>query len=218
VVILDVSATVSIALPGSIINNPQTLQLKSCLVDQIARSAAIFRINEIVIYNENSISDDCNNETFNPNEFFCRILQYLETPQYLRKALFGIHPHLKYAGILNPLDAPHHMRANEDCEYREGLVLDATSPSGDTFVDCGLSKNVLIDKSLEVGTRVTVKMKAIRGRNPPYYGGKIVSPSTPTVESGIYWGYTVRYAKSFSEVFTQSTYKVGYWLLLLYVM
>jgi predicted SPOUT superfamily RNA methylase MTH1 len=92
-------------------------------------------------------------------------IEFLNLTRYLRKALFGIHPHLKYAGILNPLDAPHHMRANEDCEYREGLVLDATSPSGDTFVDCGLSKNVLIDKSLEVGTRVTVKMKAIRGRS-----------------------------------------------------
>lgn len=40
--------------------------------------------------------------------------------------------------ILNPLDTPHHMRANESCEYREGVALNYGTKSC-TLVDCGLS-------------------------------------------------------------------------------
>ena len=40
--------------------------------------------------------------------------------------------------------------------------------------------------------------------------GTVVSPSTPRVEKGIYWGYTVRLAEKFSHVFTKSPFKGGY--------
>ena len=49
---------------------------------------------------------------------FYRILQYLECPQYLRKHFFPIHSDLKYAGVLNPTDMPHHLRATEKSLYR----------------------------------------------------------------------------------------------------
>jgi predicted SPOUT superfamily RNA methylase MTH1 len=61
-----------------------------------------------------------------PDVFFARVMQYLETPQYLRKALFPIHPDLKLAGLLNPLDAPHHLRAGTKRE-REYYSRDASS-------------------------------------------------------------------------------------------
>ena len=41
-----------------------------------------------------------------------------------------------------------------------------------------------------------------------YMTGKAVPPSAPTITSGIYWGYTVRMADSFSDVFTNSPHKV----------
>merc|ERR1712032_668996 len=37
--------------------------------------------------------------------------------------------------------------------------------------------------------------------------GKVVSPSTPREESGIYWGYTTRIAASFMDVFEGCPYK-----------
>lgn len=46
------------------------------------------------------------------------LLQYLECPQYLRKHLFPIHNSLKYAGVLNPLDAPHHLRKDDTSQFR----------------------------------------------------------------------------------------------------
>ena len=47
-----------------------------------------------------------------------RILQYLECPQYLRKHFFPIHDDLKYAGLLQPTDMPHHLRQEEESLYR----------------------------------------------------------------------------------------------------
>lgn len=57
-----------------------------------------------------------------PLRFCCPVVS--ETPQYLRKILFPMHPDLKFAGLQNPLDAPHHLRKGEKILYREGVVLE----------------------------------------------------------------------------------------------
>lgn len=36
--------------------------------------------------------------------------------------------------------------------------------------------------------------------------GSLVPPSTPTIESGLYWGYQVRLADSLAAVFSESPY------------
>lgn len=44
--------TVSLALPGSIIENSQSAELRTYLAGQIARAAAVFNIDEVVVFNE----------------------------------------------------------------------------------------------------------------------------------------------------------------------
>lgn len=63
-------------------------------------------------FNEDSVSiwERC--------QLLVKLLEYLECPQYLRKHLFPVCDDLRYAGILNPLDAPHHLRKTDDCPYR----------------------------------------------------------------------------------------------------
>lgn len=56
-----------------------------------------------------------------PSVFIVKLLQYLEAPSYLRKDMFPVNYHLKYAGLLPPLDMPHHMRKDDVSLYREGL-------------------------------------------------------------------------------------------------
>jgi hypothetical protein len=90
--------------------------------------------------------DDClssnkektSSEAFNVHEFMIRILQYCECPQYLRRQFFPMHPDLQFAGLLPPVDAPHHVRSDDRCKYREGIVLDRTAPSGKSLVNCGI--------------------------------------------------------------------------------
>lgn len=42
--------TVSIALPGNILDNAQTPELRAALAGQIARAAAIFNADEVILY------------------------------------------------------------------------------------------------------------------------------------------------------------------------
>lgn len=44
--------TLSVALPGSILNNAQSPALRSYLAGQIARACAIFCVDEIVVFDE----------------------------------------------------------------------------------------------------------------------------------------------------------------------
>ena len=63
------------------------------------------------------------------------------------------------AGVLNPLDCPHHVRADQYSPYREGVVLDKPVREGKgSFVNVGLKPEAQIDKKLQAGIRVTVQM------------------------------------------------------------
>ncbi|KAK4759179.1 hypothetical protein SAY87_022310 [Trapa incisa] len=210
--------TISIAVPGSIIDNAQSLELATRLAGQIARAATIFRIDEIVVFDNKNVqgADTSGNTTAHSEEnesgaaFLIRILHYLETPQYLRKALFPKHDKLRFVGMLPPLDAPHHLRKHEWAPYREGVTMKEKPPSFlGTLVDVGLNKSVVIDQVLEPGTRVTVAMGTERNLDSelPHL---VVSSMKPREDLGIYWGYRVRYASSISSVFNQCPYKVGY--------
>lgn len=115
--------TTSLVIPSSIVDNAQSLELKTYLVGQIAKAAALFCFNEIVILSCDRQSKMKMMADLTTTEFFVKNLEYLETPQYLRKMLFPKHAALRFASLMNPLDTPHHMRATEWCEYREGVVI-----------------------------------------------------------------------------------------------
>eukprot|EP00392_Amoebophrya_sp_AT5.2_P004273 g4281.t1 len=153
--------------------------------------------------------------------FFARNLQYLETPQYLRKILFGMHSDLKFAGVQNPLDAPHHLRKGEKIAYREGVILEERhfpyeKPCAEgVFVCCGLDEPVWIADGLgaEAGMRVTVALgEDVLGGTAEEAGvsggagrkiSEIVSPSVPREADGLYWGYQTRCCKDLQSVFSE---------------
>ena len=172
-------ATLSIAVPGSVVSNCQTRELKTQLVGQIARAATIYHVDEIIVFDDKlstkkrglsrgqreitkggfaventpetiphtpKTDDDSqtNNEPrHRPSDchtFMARILQYCECPQYLRRNFFPMHPDLQFAGLLAPIDAPHHVRAEDRCKYREGVVLEklGSGVNAGSLVNCGI--------------------------------------------------------------------------------
>ncbi|XP_068660155.1 uncharacterized protein [Aristolochia californica] len=209
--------TVSIAVAGSIIDNAQSHDLATRLAGQIARAATIFRIDEVVVFdNKGSSSQNfgvMETEDMDRNDsgatFLVRILNYLETPQYLRRSLFPKHNDLRFVGLLPPLDAPHHLRKHEWAPYREGVTLnERPSNSSGTLVDVGLSKNVAVEEVMEPDLRVTVAMGTARHLESDSML-RVVSSSEPK-EMGLYWGYKVRYAPDISSVFKDCLYEGGY--------
>ncbi|KAH0615423.1 hypothetical protein JD844_004630 [Phrynosoma platyrhinos] len=185
--------TLSVALPGSILNNAQSAELRTYLAGQIARACAIFSVDEIVVYDEqgeDSKTVEGEFEGLKTRGQACvqlaRILQYLECPQYLRKSFFPKHQDLQFA--------------DEESEYREGVVLARpVKPGQGSFVNCGMRKEVKIDKQLEAGLRVTVKLNEQQNPDSKTQKGTVVSSHHPRTVSGLYWGYTVRLASCLSK-------------------
>lgn len=133
--------TVSVALPGSIVDNAQTNELRSQLVGQVARACAIFNVDEIIVFTPSEDGPPPISGVGGEREerrakrtdgaiFMARLLQYLECPQYLRKHIFPVHNDLRHVGLLAPLDAPHHLRIEEACEYREAVVVAPGASAG----------------------------------------------------------------------------------------
>jgi methyltransferase len=176
----------SIAIPASIIADTPHLREMTAKIGLIARSAAIFRVNEIIVYSDNTRVDQRRDLNF-----IVLLLNYLETPQYLRKALFKLDPDLQYAGILPPLRTPHHPASGKIKhlkigEYREGIVLSERKDGLE--VDIGVQQIALLrQKQFRIGERLTLQViKA---------GDHVEVQPVSRDEVPQYWGYTVRIEK-----------------------
>ncbi|OAP59119.1 hypothetical protein AYL99_06417 [Fonsecaea erecta] len=209
------SYTLSIALPGSIIGNAKSHDQKTFLAGQIARALAVFCVDEVVIFDDEdaetqqqrpTMKDNVYTAFSHPDHFLAHLLSYLETPPHLRKTLFAMHPNLRTAGTLPSLDMPHHLRAHEWCEYREGITTTALADGKGTLVDVGLPGFLLLSGAeIPPNTRVTVHLEDEESKI-----AEAVSPNAPREEKGYYWGYAVRQCHSLTDVFTECPYDGGY--------
>jgi predicted SPOUT superfamily RNA methylase MTH1 len=172
----------SIAIPASVVSDTPHLREKTAKVGLIGRAAAIFRVDEIIIY-----SDNPNVKQVADMDLVATLLVYMETPQYLRKRLFKLKPQLKYAGVLPPLRTPHHplnrrIRDLKVGEYREGVTI--SSDKDGTKVDIGVEKLTLIpNKQLAKNQRITVKVTRI--------DEQVEVAIASREEIPYYWGYKV---------------------------
>lgn len=244
--------TLSIAVPGSLLTNAASLEMKTYVIGivtylkakfsftllsifsiliwkigQVARAAAIFCVDEIVVYDdgarENQIGIPYHLNPRNTEAhvtLMARILSYLECPPYLRSYFFPAHPELKYVGLLNPIATTHHLQQGTKCVYREGVVVPKERRetrhkrfirASHAYVHIGLRKNVLVyGEELEENKRVTVKLRTLEDDTEEEQEGDSVSPHEPRTNHGLYWGYDVRTASNFNSVFSQSSYDGGY--------
>ncbi|MCJ7507010.1 RNA methyltransferase [Candidatus Bathyarchaeota archaeon] len=170
----------SVAIPSSFVSDIPHLREKTVRVGLLARAAAIFRVDEILIYRSTAQADS------KEARFLKTILSYLETPQYLRKRVFPLSQDMQYVGVLPPLRTPHHpiSKASENgsTAYREGIVV--ASEKNWAIVEVGLADEVRLEgSSLRKATRVTVRIEKT-GQGERF---SVVSRE----EVPFYWGYNV---------------------------
>ncbi|PVI06482.1 deoxyribose-phosphate aldolase 2 [Periconia macrospinosa] len=154
--------TLSMAVAGSIIANVVKPDHKTLLAGRIARAAAVFCVDEIIVFDDDptnipnyidpiytnkgkktkaqaldSIAE--HDEPWqNPDQFLYHVLSYAECPPHLRAdqnpglSLFPQHQNLKWVGMLPSLDMPHHLKSHEWCRFREGVTLGPTSDARST--------------------------------------------------------------------------------------
>jgi len=75
--------TVSVAVGSSCIENTQSHELGTLLAGQIARACAIFNVDEIIVLDDGPKKDP--DSISAASALFARVLQFMETPQYLKK-------------------------------------------------------------------------------------------------------------------------------------
>ena len=205
------------------------------MAGHIARALSVFCVDEIILFSDGHTHPPSNRHqhrhhsfahapdpseggytgTSDPDHFLVHLLSYLETPPYLRRLLFPLHPNLRTAGTLPSLDLPHHLRPDEWCGYREGVTLETGEAVKGTRVEAGLRIPVTVEDEIPANSRVTLKLdeKARDANLDPremVIHGEAVTPDEPREEGGYYWGFNTRKASSLSEVFTECGFEGGY--------
>jgi len=171
------SRRLSLAIPSTLVSEIPHLREKTAAIGQIGRAASIFRVDDIYVYQKGE----------GEAKLIDLILSYMETPQYLRRHLFGKRPELAYVGILPPLRTPHHPVENRSARLmkggiREGVVLGRRDE--DFLVDVGVEKPLMATgRGPSKGGRATVRVTETK----PELRGMFVGRKD--VES--YWGYSV---------------------------
>lgn len=167
----------AVALPATFTLDIPHLREKTARIGLLARSLAIFRVEEAVIY-----QDQDSRQAHEEARLFEKILKFQETPQYLRKHLFKMDPDLEFAGVLPPLRSPHHPDREEPRrgQLREGVVV-SSGPS--SKVDAGFKDTVAVESRLERSKRVTIRITRVS----PSLEGELVDRSG----LHIYWGFMV---------------------------
>jgi len=176
------SNKLSVAIPASFVSDVPHLREKTFRIGLVGRAAAIFRVDEVIVY-----PDFLQTDQRRDINLISTVLAYMETPQYLRRRLFPIQPELKYAGVLPPLRTPHHPLADriEELkvdEFREGVVISYSKDGSQ--VDVGVEHPALVAGiKLKTNTRVTVKITGLE-KHPR---AVLANPK----EIKAYWGFKV---------------------------
>jgi len=150
----------------------------------------MFRVKKIFIYHDKTTNTS-------PEDFSLlkTVLRYLDTPQYLRKLLYPLSDKLEYAGLLHPINAPHHRKLERirDVKFgdvRVGVIL---MVRGKLHVNVGLSSLVSFEGSGFHGKKVNVKIVSTH----PSLKGK---EATDYDIKDNYWGYEIQETNSLNKL------------------
>ena len=91
---------ICVAIPDTVLEEQDSVREKTAKLGQIARYCALFGVDSIRVFHDPRGRGE--------SSFIKKVLEYLETPQYLRRRLFPLSEELRYAGLLPPLRIPSH--------------------------------------------------------------------------------------------------------------
>ncbi len=168
---------ICIAIPDSSFVDEDSLRGKTIKSGYIARAASVFGVERIYIYRDPSGNFD------RDYDIARAVLEYAETPQYLRKRLVRKRSDLEFVGLLPPLKIPHHQKSPEIAlrEIREAALVEQNNQ---LMADVGARELADFEGKGQAGKRVTVEVSSISPL-------KVESSSKPHT---VYWGYEVRRA------------------------
>jgi predicted SPOUT superfamily RNA methylase MTH1 len=175
----------AILIPSSLTMESRDLRVNTLKVGLIARAAAVFRMNRIVIYRDLEHND---------SRFISMVLGYMDTPQYLRRMLIPRREELRHVGMLPPLRTAHHPTESRSeslkiGEFRVGAVVESVGSDGGVWVEIGIDRPIPLQTvgRFPVGQRLNVR---IYSQNP------LAAEPVDQCEIPHYWGYKTEIAES----------------------
>ena len=178
----------ALLIPSSLTMETRDMRIRTFKVGLIARAAAVFRMNRIIIYKDPEFDD---------SRFISMVLQYMDTPQYLRKLLIPRREELRHVGILPPLRTPHHpvdskTSALKVGEYRVGAVVEGVGSDKGVWVEIGVDRPIPLQtkKNYKVGQRLNIRIFSL---NP------LAAEPVDLKDIPVYWGYETEIVKSLED-------------------
>jgi predicted SPOUT superfamily RNA methylase MTH1 len=187
--------SLSVAIPDSSLIDSKSLLEKSLRLAQFARAFSIFRVKQVYLYHDISYKakhDDV--------KLITTLLEYLNTPQYLRRILYPKMKQLRYAGMLPPIKSPHHKKFLKISQVRTGETRMGVllRRKGSWVVDVGLEQAIPFLGSNQQSRKSNFRLSKSEG--------KLVAEEIrdANLASG-YWGYSIIQIYSLSELTKRST-------------
>jgi predicted SPOUT superfamily RNA methylase MTH1 len=179
----------AVAIPDTLLEERASLRDKSVKLGIVARACAIYGVDVVEVFRDPKGHGEL--------ALIRKVLEFLETPQYLRRKLFPLDEALQYAGVLPPLRIPSHKPMVSVEELKVGEIREGVT-NVDGTLDIGLEELARFAGSSKPNVRLTVQIKS---KNP-----LTVAPVTRENVKD-YWGYRVE-SKSVEEVFSDSRFGV----------
>ncbi|MCJ7444753.1 MAG: hypothetical protein MUO26_09535 [Methanotrichaceae archaeon] len=175
----------AIFIPSSLTMETRDRRLNTLKIGLIARAAAVFRVDRIVVYKD---------PEYNDFRFISMVLRYIETPQYLRRMLIPRKEELKHVGMLPPLRTVHHPVNSKTSalrigEFRVGAVVESVGSDKGVWVEIGVDRPIPLStgKSYKTGQRLNVGIFSLE----PLAAEPVERNQIPC-----YWGYETEVAES----------------------
>ena len=104
-----------VAIPDSSLSDEKNLREKTIKIGRFARAFSIFGVNKVIVYKDPTAKN------MNSDKSLMKlILDFLNTPQYLRKSIYPLNQELSYIGLLPPIRAPQHKKKVKLSEVKAG--------------------------------------------------------------------------------------------------
>ncbi|MHA1770908.1 MAG: putative RNA uridine N3 methyltransferase [Candidatus Thorarchaeota archaeon] len=132
-----------VAIPDTALSNCTGLRDKTLKIGFMARAFAIFRVDRVLVYSTGRLGNNQNDRHMT----LC-LLRYMDTPQYLRKRVFGRSPMMQYVGMLPPLRTRSHPLSASINDIQVGDVRWGVQVRPGK-IDLGLDMLVDYDKSVD---------------------------------------------------------------------
>jgi hypothetical protein len=177
----------AIAIPDTVLEENDSLREKTVKLGVIARACAIYGADSVEVFKDERGRGE--------SRLIRKVLEYLETPQYLRKKLYSLDDSLRYAGLLPPLRIPSHKPKAPLEKLTVGEIREGVTDS-EGRVDVGLDRPFRLKERVGANKRVTTRIVA---KNP------IIAEIIGKQDVQEYWGYDVR-VRGIDEILADTEY------------